>query len=156
MIIRLCPIYRTPGLKTQWKMSNILDTRTQEVMSNLCYRHDILEGNQSFEVEFPCGVWYRGSTTCLLYANPMMDNGDVNVQICHRHVWASRWLFLWTFLLTWINLIPKISNLIHYKLWDEITNSYPNFYVANVVVWEWISYFIPHLTGYVITYPCRA
>ena len=31
------------------------------------------------------------------------------------------------------------SNYIHYEVWDES--------------WEWISNFIPHFTGYVITYP---
>ena len=31
---------------------------------------------------------------------------------------------------------------------------FPNFNGATVDVWEWISYFIPHFTGHVITYPC--
>ena len=30
---------------------------------------------------------------------------------------------------------------------DGITDPFPNF-------WEWISHFIPHFTGHVITYPC--
>ena len=52
-------------------------------------------------------------------------------------------------------LIPTwISNYTHYKMWDEITNPFPNFNGATVEVWEWISNFIPHITKYVITYPC--
>ena len=27
MMIQLCPIYRTPGLKTPWKVSNIMDAQ---------------------------------------------------------------------------------------------------------------------------------
>ena len=43
---------------------------------------------------------------------------------------------------------------IHYVVWDEITYSLPNFNGATIEVWEWISNFIPHFTGHVITYPC--
>ena len=46
----------------------------------------------------------------------------------------------------------NFSNYIHYKVWDEITYPYSNFNGATVEVWEWISYFILHFTGYVITY----
>ena len=54
-----------------------------------------------------------------------------------------------------LTLIPvEISNYIHYKVWDEITNPFLNFNGATVEVFEWISNFIPHLTGRVITYPC--
>ena len=38
-------------------------------------------------------------------------------------------------------------------MWDEITYSFPNFNGATVDVWEWISDFIPRLTGHVIKYP---
>ena len=40
-------------------------------------------------------------------------------------------------------------------MWDEFT--YPNskFNGATLEVWEWISKFIPHFTGYVFTYPSR-
>ena len=40
-----------------------------------------------------------------------------------------------------------INTDIHYKVWDEITNPFPNFNGATVAVWEWISNFIPHFTG---------
>ena len=46
-----------------------------------------------------------------------------------------------------------ISNYIHYIVWDKITNSFPNFNCATVEAWEWLSDFIPHFTGDVITYP---
>ena len=38
-------------------------------------------------------------------------------------------------------------------MWDEITYPFPNFNGATVEVWEWISIFIPHEIGHVITYP---
>ena len=46
------------------------------------------------------------------------------------------------------------SNYMQYKVWDEITDRFPNFNEAAIGVWEWISNFIPHLTGNAITYPC--
>ena len=51
---------------------------------------------------------------------------------------------------TWIP--AWISDYIHYKVWDEITYSFPNFNSCTVEVWEWISNFTPHFTGHVITY----
>ena len=43
-----------------------------------------------------------------------------------------------------LTLIPAwIGNYIFYKVWDEITYSFPNFNGATVEVWEWISNFIP-------------
>ena len=57
-----------------------------------------------------------------------------------------------TSILAWIsNYIP---NYIHDKVSDKITYSVPNFISATVEVWEWISNFTPHLTWWVITYPC--
>ena len=54
-----------------------------------------------------------------------------------------------------LTLIPAwICNHIHYKMWDEINYPFLNFNGATVEVWEWISNFIPHITGHVITYPC--
>ena len=38
---------------------------------------------------------------------------------------------------------------------SEITYPFTNFNGCTVEVWEWISNFIPHFTGHVITYPCR-
>ena len=35
--------------------------------------------------------------------------------------------------------IAWISNYIHYEMWDEITYAFPNFNVATVEVWEWMS-----------------
>ena len=54
--------------------------------------------------------------------------------------------------LTWIS--SWIGNYSHYKMWDEITYPFPNFNGVTIEVWEWISNFIPHITGHVITYPC--
>ena len=47
-----------------------------------------------------------------------------------------------------LTLIPAwISNYVHCKMWDEITYPSPNFNGCTVEVWEWISNFIPHITG---------
>ena len=53
-----------------------------------------------------------------------------------------------------IKIKAWISNLIHYKVWDEITHPFPNFNGATIEVWEWMSNFIPHFIMGVITYPC--
>ena len=54
-----------------------------------------------------------------------------------------------------LTLIPAwISNYIHYKVWDEFISPFPNFNSVAVEVWEWISNFVPHFTGHVITYLC--
>ena len=50
------------------------------------------------------------------------------------------------------NLSMK-SDHIHYKLWDEITYSFPKFNGEAVEVREWVGNFNPHITGCVITYP---
>ena len=53
-----------------------------------------------------------------------------------------------------ITSIPEwISNYIHYKVWDEITYTFPNSNDATVEVWELISKFIKNVTVFVITYP---
>ena len=57
---------------------------------------------------------------------------------------ALTWL-LGALSLIWFNLIPAwISNHIHYKVWDEITYSFPNFNGCTVEVWERINNFNPH------------
>ena len=47
-----------------------------------------------------------------------------------------------------------IGNYIHYKEWDEIIYPFRHINNATVKDREWISYFIPHFTGPMITYPC--
>ena len=37
-------------------------------------------------------------------------------------------------------------------MWDKITCPFPNFNGTTVEVWEWVSNFISHFTGHVITY----
>ena len=86
------------------------------------------------------------------YANPRdrtSTHGTGLVMIVCGYVWEP-------LLLTWGNfIIPAwISNHIHCKLCDRITYPFPNFNGCTVEVWEGISNFIPHFTGYLITYPC--
>ena len=40
----------------------------------------------------------------------------------------------------------------HYEMCDKITYLFPNLNSTAIEVWEWISNFTPHLTGYVIAY----
>ena len=49
-------------------------------------------------------------------------------------------------------IISWMSNYIHYKVWDEVTYSFPNFSGAAVEVWDWKRNFIVHFTGHMITY----
>ena len=47
-------------------------------------------------------------------------------------------------LLIWLTFIPAwISNHMPNKVWDEITNPFPNFNSFDVEVLEWVSNFIP-------------
>ena len=39
-------------------------------------------------------------------------------------------------------------------MWDEFAYSFPNFIDAAIEVWEWLSIYIPHFSGHVITHPC--
>ena len=50
-------------------------------------------------------------------------------------------------------ILESISNCTHYKMYDRITNPFPNFNGA-VAVWEWVSNFVPHFTWHMITYSC--
>ena len=53
-----------------------------------------------------------------------------------------------------INFSPSMDkDDFHYKMWDGITHLFLNFNRATVEVLGWISNFIPHITGYMITYP---
>ena len=58
-------------------------------------------------------------------------------------------------LLTLINLTPAwISNRMPNKVWEEITNPFPNFNGCNAEVWNWKSNFTPDIILNVITYLC--
>ena len=66
--------------------------------------------------------------------------------------WLSIWLHIsWVpFYQHGLTIIPAwVNNYIHYKVWDELTYPFPNLNGTTVEVWEWISNFIPHFTGYV-------
>ena len=41
------------------------------------------------------------------------------------------------------------------KVWDDITNPFPNYNGATVEVWEWISNFIPQFDGYEIIHASK-
>ena len=54
-----------------------------------------------------------------------------------------------------ILLLTCISNHIPSRVWDEITYPCPNFNGCTCEVWEWISFFISHITIGLITYHAR-
>ena len=44
------------------------------------------------------------------------------------------------------------TKLYGYLMCDEITNPFLNFNVCTVEDWEWMSYFILHINGHMVTY----
>ena len=54
-----------------------------------------------------------------------------------------------------ILILAWISNHNHYQVWTEITYPFPDVNGAIIEAWEWMGYFMPHFTGYVIAYPYR-
>ena len=50
------------------------------------------------------------------------------------------------------SLFSWIGKYMHYKMCNQITYPFPNLNGTTVEGWEWISNFIPHFTGHVITY----
>ena len=75
--------------------------------------------------------------------------GSIPIYIPYQRAGAFR--HQGTRLLTWINFnLTRISNYIHWNMWDEITYPFPNFNGVTVEVWEWISNVIPHFTRHVI------
>ena len=52
-----------------------------------------------------------------------------------------------TLIQTWI------TNHTHYEMWKKITYPFPNFNSAIVEVGEWVSNYVLHFRGHVITYP---
>ena len=52
-----------------------------------------------------------------------------------------------------VDFNPDMDKHIHYNMCDGITYPFLNFNGCTIEVYEWISNFIPHFTGHVITYP---
>ena len=117
----------------------------RELLTHLCDTVGVLLGRRSFRNGAgSC----KGQTEFGVNRNFQLREAD-GITILWNHLRLSSVTYSsGPPLLTWI------SNCIHYKAWDEITYPFPNFNSATVEVWEWISNFIPHFTGHVITYPC--
>ena len=45
-----------------------------------------------------------------------------------------------------------LSKYIHYEVWDEIDDIFPDFNYVAVEVWEFINNFYPRFTGHVIIF----
>ena len=98
-----------------------------------------------YPFRWQCGV--RNDINCQKTLHPMIyirvcsDCAVLVVNLCDSFIRIHQGQIL----LMWFNLI---SNHIHYRVWDPITYSFPDF-----KVWEWINNFISHVTGHVSTYP---
>ena len=57
-------------------------------------------------------------------------------------------------MLIWLSKLFKFSMSCHRCILLVVYSIIPNFNSSTVEVWEWLSNFIPHFTGYVVTYPC--
>ena len=93
------------------------------------------------------------STTSRLFVQKPQSACNAQVCSCHE-VNMSSWLISGTPIPNRINFPSGISSYIPYKVWDEIIYPFLNFNDAAVAVQEWISNFILHCTGHMITYPC--
>ena len=51
-----------------------------------------------------------------------------------------------------ILITASLSNYIIYNVWDEFIDSFPIVNGEAVEIWEWVSNFLLHFTGHVITY----
>ena len=72
-----------------------------------------------------------------------------------NHIEPHKWLIVAITACNGRTLIPAlISNYTRCKMLGEIIHPFINFNGATVEVWEWITNFILHFTGYVITYSC--
>ena len=97
-----------------------------------------------YPLDWPTGI---NNVLCLdtsyIYVNAMDVGGLVIYSTSGPFYWRGSTLIpAWT------------SNYIHYNVWDEIIHPFPNFNGCTVDIWELISNYIPHFTGYVITFPC--
>ena len=68
------------------------------------------------------------------------------LSVCKEDLWGPFYKYKLTLIPAWI------SNHIHYQVWDEITYPFRNLNDCTIEVLEWISNFIPQLTGHVITF----
>ena len=85
-------------------------------------------------------MWPYGNVNIFMLNNPWSS-----ISVTHQGL----------LLLTLFQSNPAcISSHTHYTVYDEITYSFPNFNGCTVDVWEWMSNFVSHFTGCVITDPC--
>ena len=92
-------------------------------------------GSKNVSIHISCPFhWKSHCTSMWQYADDyeLHTSGD-EITLIHYHM---KYGHMRPLLLTWINFIYPLRN----------------FKDANVEFWEWISNFIPHFTGHVITY----
>ena len=84
--------------------------------------------------------------------------GDIMSQVISKQALTYFECHLGPLLLTWINFNPSSTdgNYIHYiKCGMKLLTQFPNLNFKTAEAWEWITNFIPHFTGHVITYACQ-
>ena len=72
----------------------------------------------------------------------------ISAAVTHAKCECDSWLPLLTVIPAWM------SNYIHYKMCYETTYPFPNSNDATDEDWKWISNFITHFPGHMITYQC--
>ena len=103
-----------------------------------------------WETTLHCNVvshWLGAYTNWSLLTKVYCLSYDLKLSLSDLKLQGPFWNGL-TLMTAWI------SNPIHYKVWDEITHSLPNFNSATIELWELMSKFILYFTGHVNTYPC--
>ena len=94
-----------------------------------------------------------------------MGNAIIEVSASFQLKYSKKYAHDWNFVVICCNITPPSDHgltltpawvfyYIYYDMWDEMTYPFPNFNGYTVEVWEWISIFIPHFAGHVITYSC--
>ena len=88
------------------------------------------------------------------------EEPNQHVSVCKKIIVVGRPLYaciavlrsghLGPLLSIWFNNPGMISNCFHYKVLNDISWPFPNFYCATVEVWIWMKNFIPHFNVHVM------
>ena len=133
MIIKLCPLYWTPGLKAPRKVSNIMDARTQEDIDGLAQDCSIPIANSTRDsavVHHTIAMWLqRVKPVRKIIKHPEL--------ICY----SARWLFVNLCPVNIKTIIPGIEDL-HNKDTMAVRppylyNGYPYIGKTTSLYWGW-------------------
>ena len=107
--------------------------------------------NLDFDLRAPKKTWF-GFQNIKTFS--LIVFRDFILSICNISLQSCGFLLGPLYLHVITLILARFSNYINGKMWPKVMLPFPNFTDATVEVWEWISNFIPHFTGYVIIHPC--